>query len=73
MAVASNKALSDICQVIDRTVDVEKIYLFGSFAYGTPHADNPAGYHRISGQCVPSTADLRFFGTKDRTGRGASI
>ncbi len=40
MAVASNKALSDICQVIDRTVDVEKIYLFGSFAYGTPSANS---------------------------------
>ena len=28
--------LTGICQVIDQTVDVEKIYLFGSFAYGTP-------------------------------------
>lgn len=36
MAVQSREGLSDICQVIDQTVDVEKIYLFGSFAYGTP-------------------------------------
>lgn len=36
MAAQSKKELSDICQVIDQAVDVEKIYLFGSFAYGTP-------------------------------------
>ena len=28
--------LTGICQIIDQAVDVEKIYLFGSFAYGTP-------------------------------------
>ena len=34
MAVQSREGLSDICQVIDQTVDVEKIYLFGSYARG---------------------------------------
>lgn len=29
-----------ICQIIDKTIDVEKIYLFGSHAYGTPTADS---------------------------------
>ena len=28
--------MTGICQIIDQAVDVEKIYLFGSFAYGTP-------------------------------------
>ena len=34
------ETLTGICQVIDQTVDVEKIYLFGSFAYGTPTSDS---------------------------------
>ena len=28
--------LTGICQIIDQAVDVEKLYLFGPFAYGTP-------------------------------------
>lgn len=32
--------LSDICRVIEETIDTEKIYLFGSYAYGTPNADS---------------------------------
>ena len=32
--------LSDICRIIDATVDTEKIYLFGSHAYGTPNQDS---------------------------------
>ena len=32
--------LSDICRIIDATVDTEKIYLFGSYAYGTPTDDS---------------------------------
>lgn len=28
--------LSQICKIIEETVDTEKIYLFGSYAYGTP-------------------------------------
>ena len=36
MEEQSKKDLSGICQVIDKAVDVEKIYLFGSYAYGMP-------------------------------------
>ena len=36
MGEQSKEDLSGICQVIDKTVDVEKIYLFGSYAYGMP-------------------------------------
>ena len=40
MTDQSSKYLSGVCQVIDRTVDVEKIYLFGSHAYGTPNSSS---------------------------------
>ena len=32
--------LSEISQIIARTVPVESIYLFGSYAYGTPTKDS---------------------------------
>lgn len=32
--------LDSICRIIRETVDVEKIYLFGSYAYGTPDKDS---------------------------------
>lgn len=32
--------LREICRIIVETVETEKIYLFGSFAYGTPHGDS---------------------------------
>ena len=32
--------LEEITQVIANTVPVETIYLFGSYAYGTPHKDS---------------------------------
>ncbi|MDO4552349.1 MAG: nucleotidyltransferase domain-containing protein [Bacillota bacterium] len=40
MTTGTKEYLSDICRIIDKTVDVEKIYLFGSHAYGTPTADS---------------------------------
>ena len=35
MTVKVKEELSHICQIIAETVDAEKIYLFGSYAYGT--------------------------------------
>lgn len=32
--------LREICRIITETVEVERIYLFGSYAYGTPHQDS---------------------------------
>ena len=32
--------LRQICRIITETVEVEKIYLFGSHAYGTPRQDS---------------------------------
>ena len=39
MTVKVKEELSHICQIIAETVDAEKIYLFGSYAYGTPSRD----------------------------------
>lgn len=38
-AELSNK-LKDICDIINQTVSADKIYLFGSYAYGSPHEDS---------------------------------
>ena len=40
MTEKANADLNQICQIISDTVDVEKIFLFGSHAYGTPRADS---------------------------------
>lgn len=41
MGVQEAEKLRQICSVIHQTVDTEKIYLFGSYAYGepTPNSD----------------------------------
>lgn len=36
MGVQEAEKLKQICNVIHQTVDTEKIYLFGSYAYGVP-------------------------------------
>ena len=40
MTVKAKEDLTGICQVINETVDAEQIYLFGSYAYGTPNEDS---------------------------------
>lgn len=40
MIAKVNDELNTICQVIDKTVDTEQIYLFGSHAYGVPQEDS---------------------------------
>ena len=40
MTAKANEELSRICQIIGQTVDVEKIYLFGSYAYGAPNEES---------------------------------
>ncbi len=40
MTAKANEELSRICQIIGQTVDVEKIYLFGSYAYGAPNQES---------------------------------
>jgi len=40
MTVKIKEDLTGICRIINETVDAEKIYLFGSHAYGTPNTDS---------------------------------
>ena len=40
MTESVKNELSDICRIIDATVDTEKIYLFGSYAYRTTTDDS---------------------------------
>lgn len=40
MTTKTKADMLGICKTIDKTVDVEKIYLFGSHAYGTPTEDS---------------------------------
>ena len=39
--------LDEISQVIAKTVPVESIYLFGSYAYGTPNKDSDADLYVV--------------------------
>lgn len=40
MTIKAKEDLHSICKIIDGAVDAEKIYLFGSHAYGKPNADS---------------------------------
>lgn len=40
MTAKVREYLAGICRIIDETVEAERIYLFGSYAYGTPNADS---------------------------------
>ena len=40
MTAKAGEDLRRICRLIDETLEAEKIYLFGSYAYGTPGANS---------------------------------
>lgn len=40
MTEKASVELQEICRIITETVEVEEIYLFGSYAYGTPRQDS---------------------------------
>ncbi len=40
MTEKTKQDLEEICRTIRATMNVCQIYLFGSFAYGTPHAES---------------------------------
>ena len=42
-----------ITEIIKETVDCEKIYLFGSYAYGEPHKDSDLDFYVV----IPDDAD----------------
>jgi predicted nucleotidyltransferase len=45
MTPALQTELDTLIGIIINTVPVERIYLFGSYAYGTPHKDSDLGKH----------------------------
>jgi len=47
------KEIEAITEVIKETVDCEKIYLFGSYAYGEPHQDSDLDFYVV----IPDDAD----------------
>jgi predicted nucleotidyltransferase len=48
--------LSIIKDIITRTIPVEQIYLFGSYAYGTPHADSDLDIYVVMKDDAPYRA-----------------
>ena len=57
MTSKTRENLEHICQVIDETVDVETIYLFGSYAYGTPTSESDYDLCVIIPDSAPRPAD----------------
>ena len=48
-----NQEIEKIKNIIIQTVPVEKIYLFGSYVYGTPNADSDYDFYVV----VPDSGD----------------
>jgi predicted nucleotidyltransferase len=47
------KEIKAITEIIKETVNCEKIYLFGSYAYGKPHKDSDLDFYVV----IPDDAD----------------
>ena len=45
--MAVNPEIQQITEIIKQTVPVEKIYLFGSYAYGQPHKDSDYDFYVV--------------------------
>lgn len=52
--------LEKICQVILETVPAVQIYLFGSYAYGEPHADSDYDIYVVLADDGPRPLDAMF-------------
>ena len=50
-----NNEITAITETIKETVDCEKIYLFGSYAYGTPNQDSDYDFYVV----IPDDSALR--------------
>jgi len=53
MNVQIKKEIKAITEVIKETVDCEKIYLFGSYAYGEPHGNSDLDFYVV----IPDDSD----------------
>jgi predicted nucleotidyltransferase len=47
MRMPAQQEIEAITEVIKETVDCEKIYLFGSYAYGKPHKDSDLDFYVV--------------------------
>jgi predicted nucleotidyltransferase len=45
--------LDNLTQIIVNTVPVEQVYLFGSYAYGTPNEDSDYDFYVVLKDTVP--------------------
>ena len=45
--------LNTLTKIICQTISVEQMYLFGSFAYGTPHADSDLDLYIVFSDDLP--------------------
>jgi predicted nucleotidyltransferase len=52
MDKAVRNEIDKLAEIIVKTVPVEKIYLFGSYAYGTPHKDSDLDFYVVLKQGV---------------------
>lgn len=50
--------LNDICGIINQTVTTDRIYLFGSYAYGVPHEDSDFDLYVIIPDDGPRPIDV---------------
>jgi predicted nucleotidyltransferase len=56
MELYVHKQLDLIKNIILKTIPVEQIYLFGSYAYGTPHADSDLDIYVVMKDDAPYRA-----------------
>jgi predicted nucleotidyltransferase len=47
------KELNTLTEVICKTIPVEQMYLFGSYAYGTPHSDSDIDLYIVFSDNLP--------------------
>ena len=68
MANVNQARLEELTGIISRTVTVEQIYLFGSYAYGTPNGDSDLDLYVVipDGSIPPAEAVKRIRRTSIR-------
>lgn len=64
MTEAVREQLDTVCRIIRETVEAEKIYLFGSYAYGTPNKDSDFDIYVVipDGSMEPIKAAQNIYG-----------
>ncbi|GHT88599.1 hypothetical protein FACS1894137_17010 [Spirochaetia bacterium] len=50
--MAINDEIVSINDIIVKSVDPEKVYLFGSYAYGTPHKDSDYDFYAFCSKMI---------------------